>query len=167
MIQPLGNQIIIRTLPPESWKGIIIPATAQAATITGDKGAEDAVHFVEAEVLAVGPGERVHDSKLVDDLVYALRKVRGYIVDHKIPFTLEASTRALADLTGLLVDCDDARLIERAHNPGRVALSVKAGDRVLYHPAVQKFDRQIDGRALGLGDGDLYIVGEHSIMAVL
>lgn len=150
MIQPLGNQIIIRTLPPVAWKGIIIPdSVKKSATITGDKGAEDAAHFVEAEVLAVGPGERVHDSTLVDDLAFALQYVRGR-----------------ADAPGDVVINYDA-LVERAKNPGRVALSVKAGDRVLYHPAVQKFDRQIDGQALGFGDGDFYIIGEHSILAVL
>lgn len=151
VINPLGNQLIIRAIPQESWRGIVIPQTARSATMTGAKGGEDAVHFVEAEVIAVGPGKRRKgDPDLVADLVYALQLVRGRN-------------------TGPNVAVDYEALIERAEN--RTAFlepSVKPGDRVLYHPAVQKFDREIDGAMIGRADdGKYYIVGEHSIMAVL
>ncbi len=147
MIQPLGNQIIIRTLPPESWKGIIIPDSSRGSTIVGAKGAEDAVHFVEAEVIAVGPGmQSKGDLHLADDMAYALQRA----------------------VIGELPREEYDRLLDRAeHRYERIPVSVKPGDRVLYHPAVKSFDREIDGEQLGFGKGDFYICGEHSIMAVL
>jgi co-chaperonin GroES (HSP10) len=155
VINPLGNQLIIRTIPQESWRGIVIPQTARGATITGDKGAEDAAHFVEAEVIAVGPGKRRKgDPDVIAEIAHMLRCFIGQ-TDARLP------------LPGMVDQC--RALIERAEN--RTAFLepfVKPGDRVLYHPAVQKFDRQIDGAMIGYEDGfDYFIVGEHSIMAVI
>ncbi len=157
MIKPLGNQLIIRTIPQESWRGIIIPQTARGATITGDKGAEDAAHFVEAEVIAVGPGKRRKgDPDLVADMAGVLRSL----------LVASSADKAWNDE---YVARQARGMVDRAEN--RTAFLeplVKPGDRVLYHPAVQKFDRQIDGALIGRDDDSQYfIVGEHSIMAVI
>jgi co-chaperonin GroES (HSP10) len=175
MIQPLGNQIIIRTLPPESWKGIIIPDTSRGSTIVGAKGAEDAAHFVEAEVIAVGPGtRRKGDPDVVDALADLVEAIRERMIRDEVPHptatdALNQQYKLFGDLFDMLnAKCDDAHLLERARNrTGFLELSVKPGDRVLYHPAVKSFDREIDGHHIGLGDGDYYICGEHSILAVI
>ncbi len=155
VINPLGNQLIIRAIPQESWRGIIIPQTAQAATVMGDKGAEDSVHFVEAEVIAVGPGKRRKgDPDVVAEMAHMLRCLLGQ-TDSRLP------------LPAMPEQC--RALIERAENRSAyLEPFVKPGDRVLYHPAVQKFDRRIDGALIGRNDdGQYFIVGEHSIMAVI
>ena len=143
-IQPLGEQIIIRTIPKDSIGSILIPDSAKGITMMGEKGAEDAVHFVEAEVVAVGPGKRGKgDPTLVGELAEALDRVTN-------------QDRSAVDGTWAL--------IERARNPQeRIPLIVKPGDRILYHPAVQKFDRKVEG----LGEGEFYIILENSVLAVI
>ena len=147
MIQPLGSQIIIRTLPQDSWKGIIIPDSAKGPTIVGEKGPNDAVHFVEAEVVAVGPGKSSKgDPRLADDMAEALQ---------------------MAILGSLPREQYDSLLHRADTRNNRIPLAVKAGDRILYHPAVVSFDREIDGHLLDLPGETLYIIGEHSILAVI
>jgi co-chaperonin GroES (HSP10) len=172
-IQPLGEQIIIRTIPPDSVGSVLIPDTAKSITMMGSKpgvkvdayvvdadlfkGAldvmrgvrrrdlqdlirraekaptvaprdnpGDAVHFVEAEIVAVGPGKRQKgDPQLVRDLWDAL----------------------LCMFAGLEKEVPEVRrhlLEERVETQGRrIRPLVKPGDRILYHPAVQRFDREI------------------------
>ena len=144
MIQPLGEQIIIKVITKEEVGGIIIPDQARGATMLGEKGAEDAVHFVEAEVVAVGPGKRGKgDPKLVDDMHDALSRLffdrQAFIGDFA---TMEARFR---------------------NRTARIPLAVKPGDRILYHPAVISFDREVDG----IGEGKHYIIREDSVLAVL
>lgn len=143
MIQPLGEQIIIKVIVKEEVGGIIIPDDARGATMLGAKGAEDAVHFVEAEVVAVGPGKASKgDPHLADDMAYALQQ----------------------SLLGSLPRYQYDRLLDRVENRyNRIPLSVKPGDRILYHPAVISFDREVDG----IGEGKHYIIREDSVLAVL
>jgi co-chaperonin GroES (HSP10) len=55
-------------------------------------------------------------------------------------------------------------LIQRARNPQlRIPPLVKPGDRILYHPAVQRFDRKVEG----LGEGEYFIIREESVLAVI
>ena len=100
------------------------------------------LNFVEAEVVAVGPGRRTHDPQLHEDLVSF---VTGFFAGNRL------SQR------------EGAELLERASVSQRIPLSVKVGNHVWYHPAVQRYDRQID-----LGDGETYfIIREESVLAVL
>jgi co-chaperonin GroES (HSP10) len=144
MIQPLGEQIIIKIIPQNSVGSIIIPDSAKGITMMGAKGSEDAVHFVEAEVIAVGPGKRGKgDPTLVRELADALDRVTY-------------QDRSAVQGTGAL--------IERARNPlERIPLIVKPGDRILYHPSVQRFDRKVEG----LGEGEYFIIREESVLAVI
>lgn len=145
-ITPLGEQIIIRTLPPETIGSIIIPPSAKGITMQGAKGPEDAVHFTEAEVIAVGPGKQVKDQRLLDDLMTQL------LAPTPAQFSLKPFT-------------------ERYDNRnGRVPMFVKPGDRILYHPAVQKFDRDITElmRNGDVSNGSQYfIIREESVLAVI
>lgn len=153
-IRPLGDQLIIKVIPQESWKGILIPDSAKGPTITGEKGSEDAVHFVQAEVIAVGPGSRSKgDPKLIPAIVSALHDAAA-MIDGPGP-ELHADDELVDRLMGLaaLASVEDRRL----------PLTVSPGDLILYHPAVQKFDRRVEG----LGDGEYYIIGEHSVLAIL
>jgi co-chaperonin GroES (HSP10) len=146
LIRPLGEQIIIRVFPPSSVGSIIIPDSAKGSTHQGEKG--DLVHFVEAEVVAVGPGRRGKDSHIVSDLAYGLQ--------------------ALA--AGMLDKTDYDRLLKRAERRDfLIPLQVKPGDRILYHPAVQSFDRRIDPELLGLpASEECYICNEMtSVLAIL
>jgi co-chaperonin GroES (HSP10) len=151
-IQPLGEQIIIRTIPKDSIGSILIPDSAKGITMMGEKGAEDAVHFVEAEVIAVGPGKRGKgDPNAFDDC-------RSYFRDF-VDFH-DDDRRASSELPSV----EDARaLLDRLNASTRIALTVKPGDRILYHPAVQKFDRKVEG----LGEGEFYIILENSVLAVI
>lgn len=150
-IRPLGEQIIIRTIPPSLVGSIIIPDSAKGQNHMGEKG--DFVHFVEAEVIAVGPGRRVKgDPDLFLELVDCLQ--RWHDVSHSAPFS------------------DTCELLERAKNSlhGVIPPQVKPGDRILYHPAVQRFDRKIDPLLLGLvpeGDEEYFIIREESVLAIL
>jgi len=161
-IQPLGEQIIIRTIPVGSIGSILIPDSAKSITMMSSKerpasdfiisadllkdlelaisgkrfdfrnlkgridaakkvplqaDTSSAVHFVEAVVIAVGPGKRQKgDPTLVEDLLRFVTDKRGFW----------------------------SHLTERAKNQNaRIAPLVKPGDHILYHPAVQKFDRDI------------------------
>ncbi len=146
-IRPLGDQIIIRVLLPKSVGSIIIPDSAKGSTHQGEKG--DFVHFVEAEVIAVGPGKRGFDPMLMDDLTDCLRLFCACI---------EPEEEYLTSTMG------------RARNRNfLIPLEVKAGDRILYHPAIQSFDRKINPELLGLKpeEGDCYIIGEHSVLGIL
>jgi co-chaperonin GroES (HSP10) len=147
-IRPLGEQIIIRVLPPLSVGSIIIPDSAKGSTHQGEKG--DLVHFVEAEVVAVGPGKRGNgDPTLIDDLVWKVDQLAMH--DHGAVEGTQA-------------------LIDRASNRyAPIPLQVKPGDRILYHPAVQSFDRRIPAELLGLpATEECYICNEMtSVLAVL
>lgn len=150
MIQPLGEQIIIKVITQEKVGGIIIPDDARSATMLGSKGAEDAVSFVEAEVIAVGPGRRAKgDKHLVHDLW-------NFLLGHP---TLEGELAKAKNNPDV-----QRNLGERVHNQNeRLPLAVKPGDRILYHPAVISFDREVDG----IGKGKHYIIREDSVLAVL
>ena len=214
LIRPLGEQIIIRTLPPSSVGSIIIPDAAKrisygSAAKSGRVSDElqyvnrrlfeqmteclrllcagnpiddsdweflrdlhkradkqllpkvapgiptasgEAMNFVEAEVIAVGPGRRVKgDPDLFLELLDCLQQ--WYDVSHSAPFS------------------DTCELLERAKTSlhSLVPLSVEPGDRILYHPAVQSFDRKIASELLGLpAEAECYIVNERtSVLAVL
>jgi co-chaperonin GroES (HSP10) len=152
-IRPLGEQIIIRVIPPLSVGSIIIPDSAKGSTHQGEGGS--LVHFVEAEVVAVGPGKRRHDGKLLDDLADAIR-------------TLHRSDDE--NLIRAFVDINSDLLVYRADNPDTlIPLQVKPGDRILYHPSVQSFDRRIPAELLGLpSTEECYICNEQtSVLAVL
>jgi co-chaperonin GroES (HSP10) len=147
-IRPLGEQVIIRVIPPLSVGSIIIPDSAKGSTHQGEGGS--LVHFVEAEVVAVGPGKRgTGDPKLLDDLVRKLDQLamhdQGAV----------EGTRSL---------------LQRAQNRNQpIPLQVKPGDRILYHPSVQSFDRKIPAELLGLpSTEECYICNEKtSVLAIL
>ncbi len=159
-IKPLGEQIIIRTFPPDCIGSIIIPDSAKGITQKGSKGDMDAVHFVEAEVIAVGPGKRVQDRALFYEMAQLIAQwQRGLRI---------AEFGGLKDQTESLLD--------RVCNEGkRVPPIVKPGDRILYHPAVQRFDRDITDlmvKLLNLNAEDLagsqyFIIREESVLAVI
>jgi co-chaperonin GroES (HSP10) len=208
-IRPLGEQIIIRVIPPLSIGSIIIPDSAKRITSQGSskttpseelqyvnrqlyeevaqavrmladqiqptaadleylralsqraqkailsktaKGIQqssgDAINFVEAEVIAVGPGRPGKDRHIVSDLAYALQALSA----------------------GMLDKTDYDRLLKRAERRDfLIPLQVKPGDRILYHPAVQSFDRKIPAELLGLpATEECYICNETtSVLAVL
>ena len=150
-IRPLGEQIIIRVFPPSSVGSIIIPDSAKGSTHQGEKG--DLVHFVEAEVVAVGPGRRGKDSKLIEHLTDCCKTwMNAQETDH-------------AQLA-----LNTYELIMRSENrDSPIPLQVKPGDRILYHPAVQSFDRKIPAELLGLPTTEeCYICNEMtSVLAVL
>lgn len=217
-IRPLGDQIIIRLIQPESVGSIIVPDSAKRITHQGEddgpgSGSEElqyvnrwlfediteslkriltgmpltdadkealkdlvfranrallpknatgiipqngaGLNFVEAEVVAVGPGRRAKSPDLIEALAHALQ------------FHIEPP-RGRTDLHDaeeffLRLFQKHQELIRRARQDELIPLSVKVGNRVWYHPSVQRFDRQID-----LGDGETYfIIGEHSVLAVL
>jgi len=162
-IQPLGEQIIIRTIPQDQVGSILIPDTAKGITQMGSKGESDAVHFVEAEVISVGPGKRQKgDPFLVNDLALALdilNRQSGVFEPHIV---------------------DVAALLKRARDrQTRLAPLVKPGDKILYHPAVQKFDREITHLMNGdapvsfdkcgkpLPGSKYFIIREESVLAVI
>lgn len=156
-IQPLGEQIIIKTMPLESLGSILIPDSAKRHTLTGEKGAEDAVHYVEAEVVAVGPGKRQKgDRSLIPDMAYTLQQWRAC-----------SSALEYGDLCRMT-----DRLLARAENvAGVLPMMVKPGDRILYHPAVQKFDRDIthlmqNGEPSSTGV-KWFMIREDSVLAVI
>ena len=228
-IQPIGEQIIIRTLPPERVGSIIIPDSAKRITHQGEDqnpmaGSEElqyvnrwlfedmtetikrlaslqvfnafavtlsdeekellkdlvkraeksilpktetgilpsagaGIHFVAAEVMAVGTGIRAKDPGLFDSLVAALKEACDFIDDPQDGGIHTAS--ATADRLREVAD--------RACNGHREPFLVKPGDRILYHPSVQKFDRQIPAEWMGLepGEGDVFIIREESVLAIL
>lgn len=141
-IRPLGEQIIIRVIPQNSVGSIIVPDSAKGITMMGEKGAQDAVHFVEAEVVAVGPGKLAKDPELLLELTETLRRITA------------GNSPPPEDLS---------QLIHRAERPSRVPMNVARGDRILYHPSVQKFDRKVEG----LGEGEYFIIREESVLAVI
>jgi co-chaperonin GroES (HSP10) len=209
MIRPLGEQIIIRTIPPLSVGSIIVPDSAKRITHQGteegpgtgsdelqyvnrwlfedmtesmkriaagvpisetDKellkdlamrakksllpktetgiipSSGEGLNFVEAEVIAVGPGRRAYDPLLMQD-------ARDFFL-------------AFAEDSTIQVPYDD--FLER-FSVCRQPLSVKPGDRILYHPAVQRFDREIDPESVGLPAGErCFIINEMtSVLAVI
>ena len=161
MIHPLGEQIIIRTIKPDSVGSIIIPDSAKAITKSGESSLTNQLNFVEAEVIAVGPGKRSKDPGFAAEVTKFLRcllldieqsrsrKVEHLMITEDVPFV--------------------ETLLARAENHHREPLTVKPGDRILYHPAVQKFDRQIDPELIGLrsGEGECFIIREESVLAIL
>lgn len=156
-IQPLGEQIIIRTIPQDSVGSILIPDSAKGITMMGEKGAMDAVHAVDAEVVAVGPGKRQKgDQTLTDDLLYAL----NFVWDHK------NNAEACDGYPSRIAD-----LHRRAENQGdRIPPQVKPGDKILYHPAVQKFDRDITEVMRNGNDvngAKYFMIREESVLAVI
>ena len=150
-VTPLGEQIIIRTIPQQSVGSIIVPDSAKQLTKQGDDG--QAVHFVEAEVIAVGPGKRGKgDETLIEDLVRKLDQ-------------LAMHDQGAVEETQALID----RAARNGHQ--RQSLSVKPGDRIVFHPAVQSFDRDItDFMADGseeVGTKYYLISEERSALAVI
>ena len=141
-IRPLGDQIIIRTIPmEEKQNGIVIPDSARRPTIKDGQGRDQ--HHVQAEVIAVGPGKRMKgDPSLVGDLAHALQAAMAGIEVPGIGALLERAEQSYQE---------------------RYQPMVVAGDRILYHPSVQGFDR----RVYGLGEGEYFIIGEHSVLAVI
>jgi co-chaperonin GroES (HSP10) len=157
MIRPLGEQIIIRTIPQSEVRSIIIPDSAKGITMIGDKGESDAVHFVEAEVIAVGPGKRTKgDPDLLLEMAEVLKGRWDFVATKFNPVEIAAKIRENEDRV--------LGLIDRAENPQlRIPPLVKPGDRILYHPAVQRFDRKVEG----LGEGEYFIIREESVLAVI
>jgi co-chaperonin GroES (HSP10) len=210
-IRPLGEQIIIRVIPPESVGSIIIPDSAKRSSYGGSAKATpsdelqyvnrglyeevaqavrmladeiaptredleylkdlskraqktilpksakgipqssgEVINFVEAEVIAVGPGKRGNgDPTLIDELAWKVDQLAMH--DHGAVEGTQA-------------------LIDRAQNRNApIPLQVKPGDRILYHPAVQSFDRKIPAELLGLpATEECYICNEMtSVLAVL
>ncbi len=150
-IQPLGDQLIIRTIPVSTIGSIVVPDSAKGITVMNPNKPTEAVHFVEAEVLAVGPGKRMKgDKHLVSDLAHGLQLAYA----------------------GQMSNADIDKLFQRAENGHhRVPLSVKPKDKILYHPSVQKFDRDITDF---LSDGTepagtrYYLISEEtSVLAVI
>jgi co-chaperonin GroES (HSP10) len=214
IIKPLGDQIIIRTLPPDQIGSIIVPQSAKGISKTGttkesnhagqlqyvnrqlfedlaecfarlikgvpildgDKAflkelnreaqkavlpremktmmeeATEPLHFVEAEVIACGPGKRGRDENLVADMAFCLRRLRAGV----------PAAHSVHDFDGLLARAKDPNAIQ--------PLSVKPGDRILYHPAVQKYDREIEPELVGLEPivgSKCFIIREESILGVV
>jgi|SRR5882672_1432864 len=149
-VQPLGDQIIIRTIPQESVGSIVVPDSAKRISHQGADG--QVVHSVEADVLAVGNGKRLNgDKALVAELVDVIRDFQDgeWIPRERIH-----------------------ELFQRAENGHhRATLQVKPGDRVIFHPAVQSFDRDItdllsDGTE-PLGTRYYLISEERSALAII
>lgn len=202
-IQPLGEQIIIRTIPQDQVGSVLIPDTAKSITMMGSKpgvkvdayvvdadlfkgmldvtcgikrrdlqdlirraekaptvaprdNPGDAVHFVEAEVVAVGPGKRVRDSRLCEDLLTALNAL----------FMCSQVGSQNHTITDEVFDSLCARVQFKGR---RQPILVKPADKILYHPAVQRFDREITH--LMNGDGSpgskYFIIREESVLAVI
>jgi co-chaperonin GroES (HSP10) len=151
-ITPLGEQIIIRKIPiADTLNGIVLPDSAKRSTMMGSAGAQDAVHFVQAEVIAVGPGKRAKgDPELIPHMITGLRDAAEWIANNH-------------DRNPLFVE----QLYELARKAGkveRVPLLVKPGDKILYHPSVETFDRKLEQFR---DDGDYYIILENSVLAVI
>lgn len=156
-IKPLGEQIIIKALPPDSIGSIIIPDSAKAITKTGESTLTNQLNFVEAEVIAVGTGKRAKDPGLLADLVDALE----YLNERRgMPIGFHCDGLPLRRV-------NVESILERARKHHRIPFSVKPGNRILFHPSVQKFDRKIDSHLLGFSEGEFYIIREESILAVL
>jgi co-chaperonin GroES (HSP10) len=149
-IKPLGEQIIIKALPPDRVGSIIIPDSAKAITKTGESSLVNQLNFVEAEVIAVGTGKRAKDPGLVAELIELLEYFHTPLAHSRSPHPARV-----------------ASALHRARNGHRVPFSVKPGDRILFHPSVQRFDRKIDSHLLGFSEGEFYIIREESILAVL
>ena len=214
IIKPLGEQIIIRTLPPDQIGSIIVPQSAKGISKTGtsndsdhsrqlqyvnrqlfedmaaafeklvrgvpimdaDKAflkelnreaqkavlrrdmktmmeeATEPLHFVEADVIACGPGKRGQDERLLADMVLCL----GGLLSVRQPSSWTQHAR------DLIVRAEDLNAIQ--------PLSVKPGDRILYHPAVQKYDREIEPELVGLKPiigSKCFIIREESILGVV
>ena len=163
-IQPLGEQIIIKTIPQTSIGSILVPDSAKGITMMGNKGAEDAVHFVEAEVVAVGPGKRQKgDATLLDDCRHLLARFNVCRFDpeecNDEPIFPTEPTR------------EEYRVLrDRIDNLNRrLTPLVQPGDRILYHPAVQKFDREITDLMNGdrVSGERYFIIREDSVLAVI
>lgn len=160
-IHPLGEQIIIRTLPPDRVGSIIIPDAAKTISKVGKEDPTSAINFVEAEVIAVGPGKRLTgDETLVSDLLYAL----DFVWDHQNNnAACDGYPSRIADL--------HRRAVNRC---ARLPPLVQPGDKILYHPAVQTYDRDItDIVSAALDNGNdlngskYFIIREGSVLAVL
>ncbi len=148
-IKPIGEQIIIRVISPDSVGSIILPDSAKGITQIGEKG--DAVHFVEAEVIAIGTGKRMKgDAKLVDEMAEMLALGRSISIRMGDEPTLSQVNT----------------LLDRAKNnhTTRLPFLTKPGDRILYHPSVQKFDREVDVPGV---EGRCFIIREDSVLAVI
>lgn len=162
-IQPLGEQIIIRTIPQSQFGSIIVADSVKGIiTLKGDDG--QAVHFVEAEVIAVGPGKRNTDPALIGSMRMFLTDLIVNIEDSLSPkHHAFSSVQAMGEAK---------RLLQRSQNGHqRQALSVKPGDRIVFHPAVQSFDRDVtdflsDGTE-PLGTKYFLISEERSALAVI
>ena len=113
------------------------------------------LNFVEAEVVAVGPGRRERDPLFVSDTISLLRSMVA--ADERARHDLTYSFPSMNWCSAALDHC------KRAESETLIPLTVKVGNHVWYHPAVQRYDRQID-----LGDGETYfIIREESVLAVL
>jgi co-chaperonin GroES (HSP10) len=154
-IHPLGEQIIIRAIPMADKLGsIVVPDSAKKTTMMGDKG--DAVHFVEAVVIAVGPGRRAKgDVNLIPHMITGLREAAEWIGGTS---GRDADGRNPAFVDQLY------DLARKAQTVNRIPPMVKPGDRIIYHPSVQKFDRKLEQYR---DDGDYFIILENSVLAVI
>jgi co-chaperonin GroES (HSP10) len=208
-IRPLGEQIIIRTIPQQKVGSIIIPESAKRISYQGSvKGAPsdelqyvnrrlfeqmtetlrmivagvpmddsdlewlgdlhkraqkqvlpraakaipntsgEAINFVEAEVMEIGPGKRSKsDQKLLGELAHMLELSINHMLryDHGL------------------------KMLERVSNSSdtRVPFLVKPGDHILYHPAVQRFDREITHLMDDEPERRWFIIREESVLAVI
>ncbi len=157
-IQPLGDQIIIKTIPEESVGSIVVPDSAKRISHQGADG--EVVHSVEAEVIAVGSGARLKgDKTLVSDFGDICREW----VEHWAGLGVTDKGDLIQRTDGVL------QRAENGHH--RAELQVKPGDRVIFHPAVQSFDRDVthllaDGSE-PLGTRYYLISEERSALAVI
>jgi co-chaperonin GroES (HSP10) len=214
-IRPLGEQIIIRTIPQQKVGSIIIPESAKRISYQGaSKGAPsdelqyvnrrlfeqmtetlrmivagvpmddsdiewltdlhkraqkqvlpraakaipntsgEAINFVEAEVMTVGPGKRVHDLTL-------LRDMAALLADWRFALRISDFT-SNSDLNG-----ETEALLGRFCAHQRQPLSVKPGDHILYHPAVQRFDREITHLMNDEPERRWFIIREESVLGIV
>jgi len=165
-LRPLGEQIIIRTIPVDSLGSIIIPDSAKRITVAS-KGEKqpDAFNFVEAEVIAVGPGKRMKGEPGF------IAAVSDFLNDLISDIDLSLASRS-HQMSTVQAKGEAKRLLQRAENvTNYIPPLVKPGDRILYHPAVQRFDRDITDLMQQHGDlnsGSRYfIIREDSVLAVI
>lgn len=163
-IQPIGEQIIIQCIQPDSVGSIIIPDSVKAITKTGDSSLVDQLNFVEANVIACGPGKRGKGVVFIEHARVFLMQ----LVDN-ISASLDDETRDYSWMPDQAMS-EAKRILKLADNEtGRLSLIVKPGDRILFHPSVQRFDREIDPESIGLpaNSGRCFIIREDSVLGII
>lgn len=132
----------------QKWRQEVAAKLEKARSMPIPNNLSNAVHFVEAEVVAVGPGRSSNgDPTLIADLVRKLDQ-------------LAMHDQGAVEGTQALID--------RAAKRNRlIPLSVRVGNRILFHPSVQRFDREIEPVLVGEIEGRFFIIREDSVLAIL